>query len=90
MLIGVPTPLQGTLRTCPEYVQSMGLHRITMGNLASSFRNHYRTGLQRGVLVIIMGSPDLERSNLIGISEKQGTCSRTQGFVEKEKIALDN
>ena len=33
--------------------------------------------LQRSVFVIIMGSPDLERSNLIGISEKQGTCSRT-------------
>ena len=35
------------------------------------------TTLQRGVFVIIMGSPDLERSNLMGISEKQGTCSRT-------------
>ena len=29
------------------------------------------------VVVIIMGSPDLKRSDLIGISEKQETCSRT-------------
>ena len=29
------------------------------------------------LFVIIMESPDLERSNLIGISEKQGTRSRT-------------
>ena len=38
----------------------------------------YNDSLQRGIFVIIMGSPDLKkRSDLIGISEKQGTCSRT-------------
>ena len=39
---------------------------------------------------VLLSGPDLGRSNLIRISETQGTCSRTQGFVEKGKIALDN
>ena len=43
------------------------------------------TILQRGVFVIFMRSPGLERSNPIETSEKQSTCSRTKGFLEKRK-----
>ena len=32
---------------------------------------------QLSIVIIILGSPDLKRPNLTGISEKQGTCSRT-------------
>ena len=41
-------------------------------------------------LVVKGRSADLKRSRLIGISEKQGTYSRTKGFVENEKISLYN
>ena len=43
------------------------------------------------VFVILYGvTNSKKRSDLIGISEKQGTYSRTKGFVEKGKIAFDN
>ena len=41
-------------------------------------------------LLLLRSHQIKKRSYLIGISEKQRTCSRTKGVVEKGKIALDN
>ena len=43
-----------------------------------------------GVFVIIMGSPDLGRSNQIGVIRKTRNVFKNLRFLEKGNIALDN
>ena len=68
-------------------------HYIFCGVWSHHFTNRvvlYRSHHFWNVFVIIVGSPDLERSNLIGIIRKTRNVFKNLRFCEKGKIALDN